>query len=70
MYSRLAMPRLPKAVVYSESYTFSSTVNGLPAKSLMFCSTWFQRSSSDSACTRLTAAMAPALTNGLTERSG
>ena len=69
MYSRFAMPRLPKAVVYSESYTFSSTVRGRPAKSLMFCSTLFQRSSSDVAWTRLTAAMAPAFTSGFTESS-
>ncbi len=63
------MPRLPKAVVYSDSYTFSSTVSGRPAKSLRFCDTWFQRSASDFACTRLTAAIAPALTSGFTEFS-
>ena len=61
------MPRLPNAVVYSDSYTFSSTVSGRPAKSLRFCETLFQRSASELACTRLTAAIAPAFTSGLTD---
>ena len=44
------------------------TVSGVPAKSLILPSTLLQRSASEVACTRLTAAMAPALTSGFTER--